>query len=234
MFRGRCWPKPWVIPDFIGVFTLENEQVAVNITSNINVMYLGQPIRSLKLKSDAEGEPSLLSLGSLTWFIIKRGERFAVRLRDSDNPALKYFKGIETFPIDTLWSFRARLEPYTVPKEIPVPTILGTTTMQKCPGTLVFKIQDQTYRLEPISDDINQPLFLIFADQTNGDETYGGGRFLIVDKPDENGMTIIDFNKSYNPPCAFTKYATCPLPHSQNRLPLSVTAGEKKYEDSKH
>lgn len=221
-------------PDYIGFFTLKNDQVSINIKSDISVLYQGQPIQSLKLKSDAEGEPSVLSLGSLKWFIIKRGDQFAVRLRDSENSTLKNFKGIETFPVDTTWCVKAKFEPYDIPKEIPIPTVLGTTTIEKCPGTLVFSIHDQIYRLDPLADDLNQPLFLIFADQTNGDKTYGGGRFLIVDKPDKNGLTLIDFNKAYNPPCAFTKYATCPLPPSQNRLPIYITAGEKKYEGSGH
>ena len=221
-------------PDFIGVFTLKNNQVTITIKPNITVLFEGKPVQSLKLKSDAEGEPTVLTLGSLKWFIIKRGDLFAVRLRDSANFGLKNFKGIKTFPIDTLWRFRARFEPFDSMKEISFPTVLGTTVKQKCPGALVFKIQDKTFRLDAIADNLNQPLFLIFADKTNGKETYGGGRFLIVDKLNENGFTFIDFNKAYNPPCAFTEYATCPLPPNQNRLPLRITAGEEKYENSTH
>jgi uncharacterized protein (DUF1684 family) len=221
-------------PDYIGILTLENDEITINIKSNVRVLHQGGPIQSLKLKTDAEGESTVLSLGSLSWFIIKRGERYAVRLRDSENPTLKNFKGLETFPIDTSWRIRARVEPYDPPKEIPIPTVLGTTTKDKCPGALVFKIRDQLYRLDPLAEDLNRPLFLIFADKTNGHETYEGGRFLVVEKPDENGTTFIDFNKAYNPPCAFTAYATCPLPPRQNRLPIPVTAGEKKYEDSGH
>ena len=184
---------------------------------------------SVQMKADVSGEPTILELNSLSWFIIKRGEEYGVRLRDSENENITRFKGIEMFPIDTTWRVSAKLEPYDPPKIIEVPTILGTISKETSPGALVFRLRGNIYRLDPIAEPGDESLFVIFADQTNGSETYDAGRFLYVNKPNENDSTIIDFNKAYNPPCAFTSFATCPLPPTQNVLPIRITAGEKKY-----
>ena len=105
---------------------------------------------------------------------------------------------------------------------------------ESCPGTLVFKIDNETYQLDPIAENDSDKYFIIFADETNGEETYGAGRFLYTDAVDSNGYTWIDFNEAYNPPCAFTEFATCPLPPMQNRLPIKISAGEKNYHGSVH
>lgn len=221
-------------PPIIGSFVLEQGAVSVRIKPGVEVMHGDEPVSTLKLQSDAEGEPTMLTLGSLSWFIIKRGDALGVRLRDSENPRLRHFKGIETFPIDPAWRVEAMLEPYDPPKKMAVPTVLGTTLEQSSPGALVFQIHGNTYRLDPIAEPGDKQLFVIFADATNGVETYGAGRFLYVDRPGKDGKAIIDFNKAHNPPCAFSKFATCPLPPAQNRLLVKVTAGEKKYEDADH
>jgi len=107
--------------------------------------------------------------------------------------------------------------------------VVGQVEEQPCPGALLFTIQGKEYRLDPLDEGPGEPFFVIIADETSGGETYGGGRFLYVERPDSAGETIIDFNKAYNPPCSFTPYATCPLPPDQNRLPIAVRAGEKRY-----
>ena len=221
-------------PEFIGSFILQNEQVRIRIESGVKVLYQGKLVKDMKLRTDTDEEPTVLYSDSLSWFIIKRGGKFAVRLRDSDNPHLLEFKGIETFAIDPAWRIKARFEPYDPPKKISVPTVLGTIREETSPGALVFRINGETYRLDPIAEPNDKHFFVIFADKTNGDETYGAGRFLSVEKPGADGITRIDFNKAYNPPCAFTEFATCPLPPSQNRLRIKVTAGEKKYERTPH
>jgi uncharacterized protein (DUF1684 family) len=216
-------------PDFIGTLHLENGRVRTEIAEGIKVLYNKKPITSIEMKPDISGEPTILSMDSLSWYIIKRGERFAVRLRDSENENIKNFTGIEIYPIDTTWRVEATLESYNPPKLMDVPNITGTISKEVSPGALVFKIEGQEYRLDPVGNPGGKSLFVIFADQTNGYETYGAGRFVYAAMPGEDGKTILDFNKAYNPPCAFTRFATCPLPPSQNVLPIKVTAGEKKY-----
>ncbi len=216
-------------PDYMGRFILGDSAVTVIIDSDVEVLHEGKPVTSMQLRHDTMGNPTILKYGSLAWFIIKRGDKFAVRLRDFDNETLRNFTGIETFPIDTLWRITARFEPYDPPKKITVPTILGTTIEQNCPGVVVFEWQGKEYRLEPTSEPEDDELFVIFGDLTNGKETYGGGRFIEFPWPDSTGTVIIDFNKAYNMPCAFTVFATCPLPPAQNKLPFRVTAGEKTY-----
>jgi uncharacterized protein (DUF1684 family) len=123
----------------------------------------------------------------------------------------------------------ARFEPYNPKKSIPIPNILGNVTQEPSPGAVVFSIGGQEYRLDAVEEEGEEDLFLIFGDRTNGTATYGAGRFLYAPRPGPDGKTVVDFNKAYNPPCAFTAYATCPLPPPQNRLSVAVTAGEKRY-----
>jgi len=216
-------------PDFIGSIYLEEGNVRTEINENIKVLHNKKPVTSIDMKPDVSGDPTILSLDSLSWYIIKRGERFAVRLRDSENENIRNFSGIKIFPIDTIWCVEATLEAYDPPKLMDVPNITGTVNQETSPGALVFTIEGKEYRLDPIGQPGGKSLFVIFADQTNGYETYGAGRFVYASMPGEDGKTILDFNKAYNPPCAFTRFATCPLPPSQNVLPIKVTAGEKNY-----
>ncbi|MCS6803758.1 MAG: DUF1684 domain-containing protein [Acidobacteriota bacterium] len=221
-------------PARIGWFILKDGVVSVRIRPGIDVRCQGKPVRFMTLRSDADGQPTILTHGSLSWFVIKRDKEFAIRLRDSQHPHLRAFKGIERFPINISWRIEAKFEPYDPPRKIPILTVLGTTTKEPSPGALVFQLQGRTHRLDVIARPEDEQLFVMFADETNGQETYGAGRYLYVDRPDKDGTVILDFNKAHNPPCAFTPYATCPLPPEQNRLPLKVTAGEKQYEGPAH
>ncbi len=222
------------VPDVIGTISLNGDSIRVEIKSGVEVLNEGQPVRNMELKSDAEGRPTILQLGSLSWYIIRRGERYGIRLKDSESGRLKNFRGIESYPIDPRWRLEARFEPYDSLRIISVPTVLGTVTDAESPGALVFEIDGRTCRLDPVGEPDDEQFFIIFADETNGSETYGAGRFLYVDNPGPEGKTVIDFNKAYNPPCAFTPYATCPLPPAQNVLPVRITAGEKKYGHDHH
>ena len=221
-------------PGKMGVFYLQNDSVWVEIAPGVPVTHNGQAVQRLWLRPDTEGKPTLLALGSLRWFIIKRGNRYGVRLRDLEAPLVQAFTGIDMYPIDPAWRVTAQFRPYDPPKTIAVPTVLGTVTQERCPGALVFQINGKKFELDPIAAEGAESLFLVIGDETNGDETYGGGRFLVVPMPDASGRTVIDFNKAYNPPCAFTPYATCPLPPKQNRLPVRITAGEKVWGEGHH
>jgi len=183
----------------------------------------------MALRSDAEGEPTLLRRGSVSFYLIKRGERLGVRVKDSRSPALLAFHGIDSYPIQLKWRVDARFEAYPAGKTIPVPNILGSVEQEKSPGAVVFDFEGREFRIDAVTESGTEDLFLIFGDQTNGVETYGGGRFLYAAPADKNGRVVLDFNKAYNPPCVFTPYATCPLPPPQNRLAIRVEAGEKKF-----
>ncbi|GBD86447.1 hypothetical protein BMS3Abin03_00367 [bacterium BMS3Abin03] len=218
---------PGNAPSNIGSFFLEDSIVTVKINPDVNVTNNGNPVKEMNLKNDMTGNPTILETGTLRWYIIKRGDRYGVRLRDIDAPLVKEFKDIEVFPINEDWRFEAKFEPYNPPKHILIPTIIGTKEEDVSPGQLIFNKDGKTYKLDAIDE--GDKFFIIFADRTSGEETYGAGRFLYTDKPDSNNIVILDFNKAYNPPCVFTKYATCPLPPKDNYLKLKVTAGEKMW-----
>lgn len=219
-------------PGFIGSFFLQKGQVRFEAAETEIVKHGDNVIFDIQLKSDAEGQPTTLSIGTLSWFIIKRGDRLGVRLRDAKHPRINKLHKIETFPIDPAWRVAAVLERFEKPKTIKVPNVLGMESDSPTPGELVFKIEGEIHRLTPLGG--SGGLFLIFGDETNAVETYGGGRFLGVEKPDERGRTFIDFNMAFNPPCAFSPFATCPLPPEMNRLPIKVTAGEKAVKGFEH
>ena len=210
-----------------GIFTLKNGVVRLEAPANSNITAADTPATSLELKSDADDKPTVLHLGSLSLQIIKRGDELGVRVKDKDNPARTNFAGIESFPADQKWRLEARYEPYTPPKKMPIVNILGMASGEDSPGAVAFEVEGQLYRLDAIKEKGESKLFMIFADNTSGKETYPAGRYLYVDPPDAAGKMIIDFNKAYSPPCAFTKFATCPLPPKQNRLPFAIEAGEK-------
>jgi uncharacterized protein (DUF1684 family) len=193
------------------------------------------PISTLELKDDNDdGGPTVLKLGTLLINVVKRGERIGVRVKDTDNPARLEFKGLEYYPIDPKWRLEARFEPYQPPKKIPITNVLSMTENEVSPGALAFEVGGKTYRIDPILEKGETDLFVMIADETTGSETYGAGRYLYVAPSDASGRVMIDFNKAYNPPCAFTNYATCPLPPRQNRLPFRIEAGEKKYAGGGH
>lgn len=231
---GNAIVFPPKAPKSIGKFLVDGDEIRVHIKPGIQVLSQQKTVTELQLQSDVENSPTLLTLNSLSWYVIKRGESYLVRLKDSESPLIRNFRGIERYPVDPRWRVKARFIPYQPSKKIPVPNVLGTVFMESSPGALIFKIKGKEFRLDPIAEAGAERYFVIFGDQTNGFETYGAGRFLYIDKPGTDEVTFIDFNKSYNPPCAFTPYATCPLPPSQNKLPVKITAGEKKYAGGHH
>jgi hypothetical protein len=181
----------------------------------------------MTVSADAGGKPAVLELGSLNFFVIKRGDRVGVRIRDKASPVLASFKGIDEYPIQPEWRIVARFEP-SKDKKIPIANIIGQVEDETSPGAVVFDWRGKTYRIDALEGGDDGGLFLIFGDQTNGKETYGAGRFLDTEAP-KDGKVVVDFNTAYNPPCAFTAFATCPLPPAGNKLQLRVEAGEKKF-----
>lgn len=171
---------------------------------------------------------SVVTHGSLEWFVIRREDKMGIRLRDFESEELKNFKGIERYPVDYSWKVPARFEPAAAGETIAITNVLGQTMDEELTGRYFFEVDGKEYSLSATGK--GKELFVVFGDATNGKETYGAGRFIYVDKPDSTGRAFIDFNKSYNPPCAFTEFATCPLPPKQNVLPVSILAGEKNYD----
>lgn len=221
-------------PPQMGAFFLGDGIVSIRIIHGISVFNDGNKIESMRMKDDSEGSPTILTHGSLSWYIIKRGERFGIRLKDSESQQLIKFSGIDRYPVDPKWRIVAKFEAYESPRTIEIPNVMGTVSNDPSPGKLLFELDGQSYSLNPIADPDDKRWFLIFSDQTSGEETYGAGRFLYIDAPGENGTAIIDFNLAYNPPCAFTPFATCPLPPEQNHLAIPIKAGEKNYQGYDH
>jgi uncharacterized protein len=188
----------------------------------------GMPVHERELTSDAEGEPTLLELGHLRLCVIERAGRLAIRTWDTNAGARREFDGIDHWPVDPAWRLDARLEP-TPGRTIEVPDVFGVTEPEPSPGDLAFEVGGQAHRLQALRGGDAGELWLIFGDATNGDETYGGGRYLYTDAPDPDGVVMVDFNRAYNPPCVFTHYATCSLPWPANRLQIRIEAGERAW-----
>ena len=215
-------------PAEAGTFTLHAGHVSVTALPGSGVTLEGKPVTGAALRSDMdEGGPDLLRLGGLTLFVIDRGDRHAIRMKDRGSEARRTFKGLDYFPIDPAYRVTARFEKYDPPKTIAIPNVLGRSEDLPCPGAVVFTLQGHTIRLEPVIEvPGDDRLFYIFRDATSGHETYGAGRFLYSSLP-ADGKVEVDFNKAYTPPCGFTPYATCPLPPKQNVIDIRIEAGEK-------
>ena len=173
------------------------------------------------------GEAKNMEWGSLHWFIIKRGQTLGVRLRDFEHPLLNYFDTIDYYPTNPEYKVNAQWEAYPTLKTITFANVLGMQIPYPVYGAFHFTLQGQPFALEPLGKPEADGYFVMFYDKTSGNTTYGSGRYLYVNPPDSTGATSIDFNKAFNPPCAFTQFATCLFPHKANRLPIFVEAGEK-------
>lgn len=215
------------VPARAGEFVLANAVVTFRTPHAKTFIVNGAPISSVELKTDLDEQPTMVRVGSLSFQIIKREDRLGVRFKDREHPDRANFRGLEYFPLDLKWRIEARFEPYHPPKHVPILNVLNMETDEPSPGAVAFEVGGKTYRLDAITEKGNPQFFMIFADDTRGKETYGAGRYLYIDPPDANNRIVIDFNKAYSPPCAFTNYATCPLPPQQNILPVRIDAGEK-------
>ena len=191
----------------------------------------GKPAVDAVLLDDRHPTPTEVAFGTVSFVAIDRGGRKGLRIRDSDAATRTGFSGIERFSVDPAWRVVADWLPLDPPFQLATGTVIGTIERYPAPGKAVFAREGRTFELYPVLEaPADEQLFLIFADATSGKETYGAARFLYADMP-RDGRIVLDFNKAYNPPCAFTVYATCPLAPPENRLPLRVLAGEKKYRE---
>ena len=217
------------VPPMAGVFVLEKGVVRLRAAADSGITLNGKAVPEAPLKSDADGKADVLRAGRASFFVIRRGERFAIRVKDPESQALKDFKGVDSFPAHPEFRVTATFQPYPQPKTVNIPTVLGTTEPMRAPGVVHFKLGGRALTLQPVQEEgPDGQLFFIFSDRTSGKETYPAGRFLYADPP-KDGKVALDFNKAVNPPCAFTPFATCPLPPEQNRLKVRIPAGEKTY-----
>ena len=241
---GRSWLKPGEnkfgsakdndvviesnkVPEYMGVFVFQDSTVTMKVNDGVEVLFNGNPVKEMVMIGDTKKEMTVFQHKSIKWNLIVRNELYGIRFRDLESEAVKNFKGIERFPVNEDWKITAEFKAFNPPKKMSVPNVLGQVDEELSPGAVVFKIGEQNYSIQTI--DAGDKLWLIFADGTSGEETYGGGRFLYTDKADSTGKVIVDFNKAYNPPCVLTKFATCPLPPKENYLTLRITAGEKMW-----
>lgn len=219
-------------PAHLGTVILGTDGVAtITLNPSAGAKVDGREVLGAKLDEGGEREPTRVSCGTLSFYVIDRGGRKALRVKDSEAPRRKEFKGIDYFPVDPAWRIEARWVNFEKPREVMIANMIGQESPALIPGKAVFEREGRTFELLPLVEGTDEPLFFVIADETSGKETYEAARFLYADPP-SGGKLILDFNKAINPPCAFTPFATCPLPPKENRLPIAITAGEKKYAGS--
>lgn len=214
-------------PSHVGVFELRNGKTVFRATESAKVTANGQPVTTLEVKSDQVKGADVLQVADLSFLLLKRGERFAIRLKDKNAATRRNFAGLRWYPAQSAYRVTARFIPYEQPREVSIVNILGDVERMKSPGYVVFSLHGQEHSLEPVSAGSDK-LFFIFRDLTSGKTTYKPGRFLYTAAP-QDGQVVLDFNQAINPPCAFTAFATCPLPPKRNHLNLAIAAGEQLY-----
>jgi len=231
-----CQLKVANAPAHIGMLTVSGKTVQLLSSHEgfpAGLMLDGKPAREGPLSAD-DLHPSTFTWQSLTMVVLPRGDRYALRVKDANSPARTSFHGLHWYAPDLRFTVEARWIPTKPPKTLKIPTIIGTTLNLPSPGVAEFTLDGKTLRLEPVLEDPHDTsLFFILRDTTSQTTTYQAARFLRTAFPDHGldkpGTLVLDFNQLYNPPCAYTPYATCPLPPDQNRLPVAIEAGEQRY-----
>lgn len=225
-------------PAHLGTVTLAKDgSLRIVLATNNTATIDGKHVTEAALVDDAhvsgDASPTLVSFGAANLYVIDRDGRKALRVKDSDAAARRNFLGIDYFPVDPSWHIVATWVPFDPPHTLEIGSVIGTIDKVDVPGKAVFQHDGHTYELLPYQEEPGGDLFFVIADRTSGKETYGAARFLYAALPEGGlahpGKVILDFNEAYNPPCAFTPFATCPLAPPENRLDLAITAGEKKY-----
>lgn len=216
-------------PAHVGTIVL-NERGVVTLTVNPaeDVRVEGEQVLTATLREAGAWPATRVSFGTVSFFVIDRGGRKALRVRDTASERRKHFAGIEYFPIDPTWRIEADWEWFERPREVMIKNILGQEMPALVPGKAVFEREGKTFELLPLVDGSDDPMMFVISDLTSGVETYGAARFVYADPP-RGGKVVLDFNEAINPPCAFTPFATCPLPPKENRMEIAVRAGEKDY-----
>lgn len=218
---------PGSAPRQVAVLSFRAGKVVLHPVPGVPLTLNGKRATQTILREDDD----ILAINRLKFYLIRRGDRAGIRLKDNDSAARKQFQGLSWYPVDRSWRIEAKFTAWSTPHSLVFHNTIGQEEREASPGYATFQKDGREFRLEPMLDD--GELFFVLRDQTSGQTTYGASRFLYADPP-KNGVVTLDFNKAENPPCAFTAYATCPLPPPQNRLALSITAGEKKYVGSAH
>ncbi|MEO7273672.1 MAG: DUF1684 domain-containing protein [Vicinamibacterales bacterium] len=215
-------------PKMLGVFELAGGRVTFAAEPGVTVMSDGAPVRQQVLDTRG-GDRTALTIGDLRLFLIRREDRYAIRMRDLNSPMRRGFEGLTYYPLNEALRVDATFTAYAEPRPITIPNVLGQNPEMVSPGVVSFTLNGKAIRLEPVYEtDEKKDLFFIFKDPTSQDTTYPAGRFLHTPLP-QNGRVLVDFNLAYNPPCAFTDFATCPLPPKQNQMAVRIEAGEKAY-----
>jgi uncharacterized protein len=217
-------------PDTLGMLTLKNGKATFRIDARKETMVDDQPAPAVvSMVADSQGEPTKISFnnGDASIVLIERGGRFALRVRNAMAETRLKFPGLDYYDINSKFKVKAKFAPHPAGQKIDIVNILGLTEQMDNPGTLTFELDGQSFTVEAIDEGDGQ-YFIVFADRTSGKESYAAARFVYAAPAGADGMTDIDFNKAYNPPCAFTTFSTCPLPPAGNRLNVEIRAGEKK------
>ena len=227
--NADCYYNNAKFPAMLGSFIYNGDSVIwENGTTNaIAIDNVKSSLSQSYKVFDGNGKAAVMDWKQFSWVVIKREDKVGIRFRNLKAKTLLDFKGIARFPIQKKWHFKAKLV-QPVQDFLMITNVLGQTVSSKNAGKLIFEKDGETFSLDVI-DENGPTLFIVFADETSGKSTYGAGRFIDIPRPDKDGNTSIDFNNAYNPPCAFTAFATCPLPPKQNRLSIAIEAGEKNY-----
>jgi uncharacterized protein (DUF1684 family) len=218
-------------PPKLGMVEQRDGRITFTPESGVALTLNGEPLKGkVELKSDHDQTPSLIGFdeGKGLLSVIQRGQRFGLRIKYADAPTRLQFAGLDYWPADPEWRIVGKFVPHPAGKTLTIVDIIGTSTDAPNPGAVEFVREGKTYRIEAMGEPGNE-LFLVFADRTSGHGSYPAGRFIDTAGPDAQGKVVLDFNRAYSPPCAFTTFATCPLPPPENRLDLAITAGEKTY-----
>lgn len=219
---------PGKAASFIGTIRLKGELAHLKVNEDVEVYYENERVHELELSCNNSGAPSYITHGDFAWYMMKRHTSLAIRLRDYKHPSLEAVNHIPSYPIDPGYVVEARLQPFDEARIVTVNTPFQDYTQEySSPGELQFKLGGEKLSLLPFTS--GEGYFIIISDETSAIETYGGGRFMYA-SPDSTGRIILDFNKAYNPPCAITPFAACPMPPPENRLSLKIKAGEKVIE----
>lgn len=220
---------PGNAPAHAGVLTVAQGKVHLEVAPGVEMESEGKRVTAIDLATDRDGaDPTEIKMGTFNFYVIDRPGTLYLRVKDSDSEVRRSFDGIERYPVKKAWNVPAALERYNPPRRLTIANTMGFDETVDCPGVLHFTVDGKEYTLEPLSEGDGE-MWIVFGDATSGHETYGGGRFVYIESPGKDGKTYIDFNRAYNPPCVFTPYATCPLPHAENIIPFKVEAGEKTW-----
>lgn len=222
-------------PAHLGSIEWNGDKVTITLAKDSGATIDDKVLVSAELLDDAHEQPTTIAFDSVRFYLIDRaGGKKGLRIKDSEAKTRTGFLGIDAYPIDPSWRIEARWVAFDPPHTLEIPNVIGTIEKMPVPGKAVFERDGKTFELLPVLETADaDELFFILADKTSGKETYGAARFVYSAMP-KDGKVVIDLNKAYNPPCAFTSFATCPLAPPENRLGVAVTAGEKKYRGSHH